>query len=622
MNFQKSIREFFFNLTKVQKILLLLLAFVLCVEVFFLVKRIFSPRAFTVFVCEDKNYSEIIPCSGNARKKTLPCGNAYFRFSQKQMQTIFEYLSKNETASFSLLVRFFDTASADAVLEYGFLFENDFDEKGNLLENLSVRPSVKINVHGISAMMLSLSAEKNTKKIPYGFSLSVPCELAVPAVSLEKPFVGYDKTKTVPHFGFAPTGSDVFMLSSNDFDFSGASFVFPTQNTLSRFMPNIVVSFLPLPSYDEKLSARVLVGGETVRLYRTKSMTDSEKKIDTYTLQTAALSNPFSKASAGDGENHALAFFMTENFSDAQKAENRISNEENADEENSCMQSASGKILKPISCDIGEIVSWKKEKWRRSDFEIFRWDRFPRVLIFDTQDYEVQNELFRRLAFFVEKAGFKSRLLSDDFLKDKHAYNAHDYKAADLARFFTKAENEHFSLNEKERALCDVLLAEKIIVKTENGFEALEDGAVIAISQESNAWLRSRLLTHEGWHGIFFTDEAFRSMVAAVFCLTNESARAFLKGYWASQLSLSYDTNDDYLVQNEFMAYLLQQRADEVGKYFVKLAKWNSVQKAIPDLASYVIETGGSDFTEAARLLSDYVFEKWGLEAGRVSLVD
>ena len=624
MNFLKSMHSFFSHLTRVQKVFLALLAFVLCVEVFFLAKKIASPKAKTIFVFQNQNYGELIPCNANARKKTLARGASYFRFSKKQLQTISDYLSQNESASLSLFIRSLSETNDSSRFEYSFLFEAEFAENKKVNEKLSLRPSIKINASGEPAFFLSLALEKNTNKIPLGFALSFVNEneadaFSLERITLEKTFVGYDKTKAISHFGFAPNGSDIFSTNDTAFDFSGASLVFPTQNTNAHFMPNFVISFLPLSSYDEKIINHVFIGGQKINLHRTKAITEAndEMQIDTYVLQTSALSNPFAKANFSNDENSVRAFFMSDNFSNA-----NVSDEQSSTNENSLDENFIEEHLKPLPCDVGEIVSWKKEKWRRSDFEIFRWNKFPRVLIFDTSDYEMQNQLFRRLSFFVEKAGYKGTLQSDEVLKDKHAYNAHDYKADDLARFFTKAQSEHFPLNEKEIALCNILLAEKIIVKTENGFEALEDGAVLSISQESNTWLRSRLLTHECLHGIFFTNEAFRSMVAAVFYLTNEKARDFLKGYWTSQATLSYDTNDDYLVQNEFMAYLLQQRVSEVGAYFVNLAKWNSVQHAIPALANYVIETNASDFTEAARLLSDYVFEKWGFEAGRVSLVD
>jgi len=61
----------------------------------------------------------------------------------------------------------------------------------------------------------------------------------------------------------------------------------------------------------------------------------------------------------------------------------------------------------PISADPGLVLEWPVELWRDSRYEIFRWDRFPSFLIFDTASYVVQDRLVKRLAFFVEKTGFR-----------------------------------------------------------------------------------------------------------------------------------------------------------------------------------------------------------------------
>ena len=53
--------------------------------------------------------------------------------------------------------------------------------------------------------------------------------------------------------------------------------------------------------------------------------------------------------------------------------------------------------------------------------------------------YEIQDAFFKRLAFFVEKAGHAGRIESLSALGGLHGYNAHDYRAEDLARFFDTA---------------------------------------------------------------------------------------------------------------------------------------------------------------------------------------
>ena len=67
----------------------------------------------------------------------------------------------------------------------------------------------------------------------------------------------------------------------------------------------------------------------------------------------------------------------------------------------------------PIPADPADILSYRVESWRNSRYEVFSWDAFPEILIFDTANYAVQDRLFKRLAFFVEKTGFRGRLSTD-----------------------------------------------------------------------------------------------------------------------------------------------------------------------------------------------------------------
>ena len=281
---------------------------------------------------------------------------------------------------------------------------------------------------------------------------------------------------------------------------------------------------------------------------------------------------------------------------------------------------AGGEIFAPFKTDPGLIVSWPKNRWRTGDYELFEWDRFPGVLIIDTKDFAVQNDFFKRLAFFSEKMGYRGTLLTDEALEGMHGFNAHDYNAPSLAAFFTKAKAENFPLNARELLLRDILLANGVIVADGTAYTAGR-GALLSISQESPEWLRNRYIAHEGWHGIFFTDENFRNATAAVFYTTDETSRDFLTSYWQLHPNLNYDLNDEYLVHNEFMAYIMQQNVSAVAAYFVNLANWASVQKAIPSLAAYVRQTHGIPFEDAAKVFDEYAFDNWGLSCGRVWLI-
>ena len=96
----------------------------------------------------------------------------------------------------------------------------------------------------------------------------------------------------------------------------------------------------------------------------------------------------------------------------------------------------------------------------------------------------------------------------------------------------------------------------------------------------------------------------------------------FLQNYFVSQPTLNYNIDDTYLMQNEFMAYIMQQSVANTGPYFAdNLAHRNSMKYYFPEDAAYVQQTKCTGFTEASLRLSTYTFNRWGIEAGRVSLV-
>jgi hypothetical protein len=209
----------------------------------------------------------------------------------------------------------------------------------------------------------------------------------------------------------------------------------------------------------------------------------------------------------------------------------------------------------PIPADPGQVLTWDQSSWRKPDYELFSWSRFPRVLILDFATYQVQDAFFKRLAFFVEKAGHAGKLESFAALKGLHGYNAHDYRAEDLARFFTTARKDPAGLSAEEGELERLLVDNGVLKQTSDG-SAPGDGCVLSISRSSSPILRSLLLTHESFHGLFFTIPAFREATEAAWTALSADERAVWLDYLASR---SYDTGNHYLVVNEFQSYLLQQ---------------------------------------------------------------
>jgi hypothetical protein len=276
----------------------------------------------------------------------------------------------------------------------------------------------------------------------------------------------------------------------------------------------------------------------------------------------------------------------------------------------------------PITADPGFILLYPRDKWRGKNFEVFRWESFPDILIFDTVSYDFQDKLFKRAAFFAEKKGFKGRLAGDEEIAELHGWNAHDYSAETLARFFDAAKKTSFPLLEEELTLREILIESGIIKVSEDGFVA-DGGAVISISRDSADYLRLTFMAHEAFHGIFFIDEEFREFCEQRWAGFDIAAKRFITSYFDFQ---QYDVSDSFLVLNEFMAYCLQQGVSASGKYFGESLA-NRMYESSPwrraTLPPRDEESGGwpgiaEAFKRETAALSDYAAKRWGLAAGRV----
>jgi hypothetical protein len=245
----------------------------------------------------------------------------------------------------------------------------------------------------------------------------------------------------------------------------------------------------------------------------------------------------------------------------------------------------------PIPADPGMILEYDRSSWRSKDFEVFAWTGFPRVLIFDTADYDVQNDMFTRLAFFAEKPGYAGTILDRGDIEKNHGWNAHDYRAEDLGLFFTKARATGIALTPGESALLNILLENGIVTGGDTGYLPGE-GAVLSISRSSSESLRRQLLTHECFHGVFFSLPGFRDSCEKIW----SSLSGLEREVWLLFLGSSdYDADNQYLMVNEFQAYLFQQTRDKVGlfqastieklkqKYPGKSPTLNRFQQGYPD---------------------------------------
>lgn len=276
-----------------------------------------------------------------------------------------------------------------------------------------------------------------------------------------------------------------------------------------------------------------------------------------------------------------------------------------------------------IPADMGDILDYPRSRWREERYELFRWSAYPEILIIDTRDYEFQSRLFKRLAFFVEKEGFRGRLLSDSDLRGRHGWNAHNYRPEGLAPFYNAAEEQGFPLSSEELLLREILLREGLLIASEDGAPYSPGvGGILSISQESYPILRELLVTHEAMHGIFYEEAGFRERVRELW---EEELSEDEREFWRFFLGyMSYDPADDYLMRNEMQAYLLQYSLETIPGYFrYRIAE--RLRRGVPHREAYInnfFASYGDSFRASAELLNDYLYRETGFRGGEVILLD
>lgn len=265
--------------------------------------------------------------------------------------------------------------------------------------------------------------------------------------------------------------------------------------------------------------------------------------------------------------------------------------------------------------DLGRIVLAGGADGQGSDFRLYRWDVLPDVLVFDFKDYATQDAYLKRLAFFVEKEGFRGRLASDSEISGLHGWNAHDYRAQDLAAFFGAARRKAFPLNPSEKRLESLLLSRGVISKAGDGYAAGR-GAILSISRESPEYLRRTFITHESVHAVFFADAAYAEFATALW----NGMEAGEKWFWTLYFDwMHYDVSSGYLMANEVQAYLAQQPVAKAAEYFTKTLP-PRVLETNPEfkdrIVAYMAAYGGR-FEERARQVDGWLRAKYGFGAGR-----
>jgi hypothetical protein len=195
---------------------------------------------------------------------------------------------------------------------------------------------------------------------------------------------------------------------------------------------------------------------------------------------------------------------------------------------------------------------------------LFRLQEDSNVLVLDFPDLHDQAQMFNRVAALIEKADLpRDRVVSEGEL-DAHIrgaggnpdayYYGHDYRAADLARFFQLVAQQNMPLNAEETWLRDRLDQEGWLAPEANG--ALI--SIPGIAGEIDATSRTTIFRHELSHAVYFTDPAYVALTQHLWNdLLTDTERDAIRAFLGKD---GYDTKDEDLMANEGQAYLIHTR--------------------------------------------------------------
>lgn len=274
----------------------------------------------------------------------------------------------------------------------------------------------------------------------------------------------------------------------------------------------------------------------------------------------------------------------------------------------------------PLPADPELVLKYPAASWRRPDWEVFRWDANPTVLLLDYASTDVQDRYLKRLAFFVEKKGFKGRLLANSLLEGKHGWNANNFRPEDLADFFNAARDTGFTLNPEEQELAGFLVSWNILTQEPAGAYRPGSGGIISVARGMDTATRRLLLNHEALHGLFYSSSRLQETSARLWEGLAAVPKAFLTRYFDYY---QYDVRDAYLMVNEFQAYLMQQSVQAIPEFLTRMAKRLGKDNEA-DLRRYDEAAGQSleALVAAAASLRQVVRQEFGLQAGDVGMLE
>lgn len=194
---------------------------------------------------------------------------------------------------------------------------------------------------------------------------------------------------------------------------------------------------------------------------------------------------------------------------------------------------------------------------------IFRYSHDPHIVVLDFPSLHQQGQMLNRVAAFVEKADVPhDRVLTDAELAaaikksgstPDDYYYGHDYRAADLARFFHLMALDHVAPDPEERRLHALMGFLRWSAPGAVGALITLPGPGKAPGLDAKG--RATILEHELSHGAYFTIPAYNAYVHRFYetGLDANDRAAFRK----LLVSEGYDKAIHDLIINETLAYLM-----------------------------------------------------------------
>ncbi len=196
-----------------------------------------------------------------------------------------------------------------------------------------------------------------------------------------------------------------------------------------------------------------------------------------------------------------------------------------------------------------------------TSLSMFRLAENPAILVLEFPSLREQARMLNRVAVLIEtRFQPRDRVLDDDALdrairatgaEPDTFYDGHDYRAADLMRFFALAERDGIRLNQDELRLRE-------LVRAAGWMDAGAVGALITLPTLGagiDPAARRSILRHEISHGEFFTDPDYARFTQSFWQTElSDIERTAFRRFLAGQ---EYDPADETLMMNEMQAYLV-----------------------------------------------------------------